>query len=106
MAIFSTVDDAWTSIRADVQEVVDSFVTGGDSNVFYFEFAPQSSPYGEDWHPTVATHEAMARRADLVHRGAEELVGLARLERALDAFTRGNLERFSIRLSLSLREAP
>ena len=51
---------AWTSIRADVQEVVDAFVAAGDSKVLYFQFATQSSPYGEDWHPTVATHQTMA----------------------------------------------
>lgn len=52
--------EAWTSIRSDVQEVVTARTEAGDSNVFYFEFAPQSSPYGEDWHPTVATHQEMA----------------------------------------------
>lgn len=52
--------EAWTSIRADVQEVVDGLVEDGDSKVYYLEFSPQSSPYGEDWHPTVATHAAMA----------------------------------------------
>lgn len=51
---------AWTSIRADVQEVVQSFVDDGDSKVLYFALSPQSSPYGEDWHPTLATHQKMA----------------------------------------------
>jgi lysophospholipase L1-like esterase len=51
---------AWTNIRSDVKGVVDAATAAGDSNVFYLEFAPQSSPYGEDWHPTVATHQKMA----------------------------------------------
>lgn len=51
---------AWTSIRADVQEVVDAHAAAGDTNVFFFQFSPQTSPYGEDWHPTVATHQTMA----------------------------------------------
>jgi hypothetical protein len=52
--------EAWTSIRSDVREVVGSFVADGDERVFYFEFVAQSSPYGEDWHPTLATHQRMA----------------------------------------------
>jgi lysophospholipase L1-like esterase len=63
---------AWTSIRADVQEVVDGFVQSGDSKVLYFEFAPQSSPYGEDWHPTVARHRIMA---DALGAFIEEALG-------------------------------
>jgi lysophospholipase L1-like esterase len=53
---------AWTSIRADVGAAIDTLTTGGDTNVFYLAFAPQSSPYGEDWHPTVATHQTMANQ--------------------------------------------
>jgi lysophospholipase L1-like esterase len=51
---------ALTSIRSDVQGTVNARTTGGDTNVFYFEFPVQSSPYGEDWHPTIATHQTMA----------------------------------------------
>lgn len=51
---------AWTSIRTDVREVVQQFVDGGDDKVLYFALSPQSPPYGEDWHPTVATHQRMA----------------------------------------------
>jgi lysophospholipase L1-like esterase len=51
---------AWTSIRSDVQETVNARTAEGDSNVFYWEFSPQTSPYGEDWHPTIATHQKMA----------------------------------------------
>jgi lysophospholipase L1-like esterase len=51
---------ALTSILADVKGTVAARVTAGDTNVFSFEFDQQSSPYGEDWHPTIATHQEMA----------------------------------------------
>ena len=51
---------AWTSIQADVKAVVDARHDANDSNVYYFALAPQQSPYGEDWHPTIATHKQMA----------------------------------------------
>jgi lysophospholipase L1-like esterase len=57
---YPTGYQAWTSVRADVKSVVDALTTSGDNNVFYFEFTPQTSPYGEDWHPTLATHQRMA----------------------------------------------
>ncbi len=52
--------NAWTSIQADVKAAVDARNAASDANVHYFALAPQSSPYGEDWHPTVATHQKMA----------------------------------------------
>jgi lysophospholipase L1-like esterase len=34
---------------------------GGESNhVYYFETEPQKGPYGEDYHPTIATHQRIA----------------------------------------------
>lgn len=57
---YPTGYQAWTSIRADVQEAIAARTTAGDSNVHYLEFATQTSPYGEDWHPTAATHQGMA----------------------------------------------
>jgi len=51
--------EALTSIRADVSGVVDALVEEGDDRVWFFEFAAQTAPYGEDWHPTLATHRAM-----------------------------------------------
>jgi lysophospholipase L1-like esterase len=57
---YPTAYQALTSVRSDVQGVVDALATAGDSNVFFLEFSGQSSPYGEDWHPTVATHQKMA----------------------------------------------
>jgi len=50
----------WTRIQKYVTAVSDHFITKGDSSVYYFKMSPQSSPYGEDWHPSAATHEKMA----------------------------------------------
>ena len=50
----------WTRIKDYVQSVVTTKNNAGDSNVFYFMMDPQSPPYGEDWHPTAATHNIMA----------------------------------------------
>ncbi|MGE5783436.1 MAG: hypothetical protein ACM3ZE_02560 [Myxococcales bacterium] len=52
--------NAWTSVRADVKEVVACRNAASDTNTYYFEFGPTSAPYGEDYHPTIATHQAMA----------------------------------------------
>jgi lysophospholipase L1-like esterase len=51
---------AWTTIQADVSGVVEALRAGGDDDVHYLALQPQSSPYGEDWHPTIATHQSMA----------------------------------------------
>ena len=51
-----------------VAQVIADRQAAGDNDVHYVVFSPQTSPYGEDWHPTVATHEAMAN----------ELVGVIR----------------------------
>lgn len=54
---------AWTNAQADVQAAVDARVADGDANVHFLAFAPQSSPYGEDWHPSAATQQTMAEQA-------------------------------------------
>lgn len=46
-----------------IKAVKDHF-TGTDANVFYFELTPQSAPYGEDWHPSAATHQSMATQIE------------------------------------------
>lgn len=53
--------DAWTRIQAAVSGLVVSLQKGGDAAVYYLALAPQSGPYGEDWHPSAATQ---ARAAD------------------------------------------
>ena len=52
---------AWTTIQSDVAGVVSELTAQGDPNVHYLALTPQSSPYGEDWHPTIATHQSMAQ---------------------------------------------
>ena len=53
---------AWTEIQAAMQEILATRAAAGDDNLTGIVFSPQSAPYGEDWHPTVATHEAMAQK--------------------------------------------
>lgn len=50
----------WTRIQKYVSSVSAYFKNNGDSKVFYLKLEPQSSPYGEDWHPTAATDLVMA----------------------------------------------
>lgn len=51
---------AWTTIQSDVSAVVGELRSAGDDNLHFLALEPQSAPYGEDWHPTVATHQRMA----------------------------------------------
>ncbi len=51
---------ALSSIREDIQSIVIARKEGGDKGVYYVDFGQQSSPFGEDWHPTIATHQQMA----------------------------------------------
>lgn len=53
---------AWTNAQADIQQVVQQRKDAGDSKVYYLAFDTQSAPYGEDYHPTNATHAAMATK--------------------------------------------
>ncbi len=53
-------ENAWTNVRADLKQIVASRRAHGDANIDTLFFDPQSPPFGEDWHPTVATHKAMA----------------------------------------------
>ena len=51
--------NAWTTNQSDVSDVVSDLAAGGDMKVHYFALTPQSPPYGEDYHPTLATHRQM-----------------------------------------------
>ena len=51
---------ALTSVRDAMEAVVAARAADGDENVYYLDLGTQSSPYGEDWHPTVETHQRMA----------------------------------------------
>ena len=50
----------WTRIRTYVKNAVNTLTYSGLNNIYYFEMAPQSPPYGEDWHPARHTHQRMA----------------------------------------------
>jgi lysophospholipase L1-like esterase len=55
-------ENQWTTIQAWVSGMVRGFNERGDPHVYYLAFTPQREPYGEDWHPTAATHAEMATR--------------------------------------------
>lgn len=52
----------WSTLQGWVSSLVKDFNGRGDTRVHYLAFTPQTAPYGEDWHPSAATHEAMATR--------------------------------------------
>jgi lysophospholipase L1-like esterase len=54
-------ENAWTNVQADVKSAVDTRVQAGDQRVSIVTFAPQAGPWGEDWHPSLATHEKLAQ---------------------------------------------
>ncbi len=51
---------SWTRMRSFMNSVVKEVNKKGDAAVYYFELTPQSPPYGEDWHPSNATHKKMS----------------------------------------------
>jgi lysophospholipase L1-like esterase len=51
---------AWSTARRDIAGVVDALRVRGDTKVRFLALTPQEAPYGEDFHPTVATHRRMA----------------------------------------------
>jgi lysophospholipase L1-like esterase len=53
---------AWSNAQADVQKAVALRAQAGDRNVHVVLFAPHSGPWGEDWHPSAATHAKMAEQ--------------------------------------------
>jgi lysophospholipase L1-like esterase len=56
--------DSLTSARDYVGSVLNSLRSAGDTKVHFIEFPMQdgSLGYGEDWHPSVATHAKMANQ--------------------------------------------
>ncbi|MCR6637560.1 MAG: polysaccharide deacetylase family protein [Sporocytophaga sp.] len=50
----------WTRIRTYVKNVVNTLKSSQYQHVYYYEMSPQNEPYGEDWHPSTATHISMA----------------------------------------------
>lgn len=50
----------WTRVQASIQKVQEHFHAKGNTKIYTFFFAPQSAPYGENYHPSLATHTKMA----------------------------------------------
>jgi lysophospholipase L1-like esterase len=64
----TTLSDAWpagedrlTKINRWVNGAVERRRAQGDAKVSFLALAPQTPPFGEDWHPTLETHARMAR---------------------------------------------
>jgi hypothetical protein len=51
-----------TRWRNYVTATVNHFNSNSDHEVYKFELTVQSPPYGEDWHPTIVTHNQMANQ--------------------------------------------
>ncbi len=51
-----------THWRNFITAIVAHFNGLGDNEVYKFELSAQASPYGEDWHPTITTHNQMANQ--------------------------------------------
>jgi len=56
--------DNLSSARDYISSVVNSLLSSGDARMHFIEFPAQdgSLGYGEDWHPSVATHQLMANQ--------------------------------------------
>jgi hypothetical protein len=56
--------DNLTSARNFIKTVVNNLQSAGDAKIHFIEFPTQdgSLGYGEDWHPSVATHAQMAEQ--------------------------------------------
>jgi lysophospholipase L1-like esterase len=52
--------NAWTTNQADLASIVGELTAAGDTKVHFLALTPQSAPFGEDYHPTLATHQQMA----------------------------------------------
>ena len=50
----------WSRIQTNLEKVQEHFKAKGNTNIYTFFFEPQSPPYGEDYHPSLATHTKMA----------------------------------------------
>jgi lysophospholipase L1-like esterase len=49
-------------IKNYTQAVVNTRKAAGDNSIFSFQLTTQTAPFGEDWHPSNATHESMANQ--------------------------------------------
>ena len=46
--------------RQERDGVVERRNQGGDDAISFLAFTPPKPPFGEDWHPTLATHKKMS----------------------------------------------
>lgn len=53
-------EQALSSSSADVRAAIDERARAGDGRIRLIVLAEQTGPWGEDWHPTLATHQKMA----------------------------------------------
>lgn len=53
-------ENALTAATADIKAALAARAQAGDSRVHIVTLPTQTGPWGEDWHPTIATHEKMA----------------------------------------------
>lgn len=53
-------EQAWTHAREDVGAALAARRAAGDGNLHLVVFEPQTGPWGEDWHPSAATHRKLA----------------------------------------------
>lgn len=51
----------WTRIQRNIKAVKNHFKESQDKKIFTFFFTEQKSPYGENYHPSLATHTQMAK---------------------------------------------
>ena len=54
-------EERLTKINRWVNGAVERRKAQGDGKISFLALAPQTSPFGEDWHPTLDTHARMAR---------------------------------------------
>lgn len=66
--------DSIAICRGYLNKVVDSYNSAGDKKVYFLEYPQQqeSDGYGEDWHPSIKTHQKMA---DLLTSAIKEKLG-------------------------------
>ncbi len=58
-------ENALTSATADIRAALAARAAAGDDRIRIVTLPTQTGPWGEDWHPTIATHEKMAHELSL-----------------------------------------
>lgn len=54
--------NALTAAQDAIKSAISARNRAGDERIRFLAFAQQTAPYGEDWHPTAATHRRMAEQ--------------------------------------------